>query len=275
MDEGITARQLVKDVEKITKDKSIKAVVFRVDSPGGDGLASDIVAEAIKKCTEKKPVIVSQGWVAGSGGYWLSMYGDKIVASPVTITGSIGVIGGWMYDTGLKDKLGLTTDKVQVGDHADLGFGAVLPFIGALVPDRNLTEHERSTVEYEIKTMYRDFVQKVADGRNKTYDQIESIAQGRVWSGADGYVNGLVDTLGGLELALKLAKDMAGISEKSDIEIIEYPKRKMLSPDIFKPKLLSIDARTEKTVDIIRFYLDHNGKPLPMMPLEFIDMTLE
>ncbi len=275
MDEGITARQLVKDVEAVTKDKNIKAVVFRVDSPGGDGLASDIVSQAIRKCTEKKPVIVSQGFVAGSGGYWLSMYGDKIVAAPVTITGSIGVIGGWLYDKGLKDKLGVTTDKVQTGEHADLGFGAILPLIGGLVPDRNLTEEERTTIEYEIKAFYKEFVQMVADGRNKTYDQIESIAQGRVWSGIDGYDIGLVDTLGGLELALKLAKDMAGISAKTEISIIEYPKQKMFNPGIFKPKLISLDERTKKTFGLIKFYLDHNGKPIPMMPMEYVDMTIE
>ncbi len=275
MDEGITARQLVKDVEAVAKDKGIKAVVFRVDSPGGDALASDIVAEAIKQCTEKKPVVVSQGLVAGSGGYWLSMYGDKIVASPVTITGSIGVIGGWMYDTGLKDKLGVTTDKVQVGEHADLGFGAVLPFIGALVPDRNLTEDERDHMKTEIIGMYEEFVRKVADGRGKTYDQIEAVAQGRVWSGSDGRIVGLVDTLGGLDLAIKIARDMAGIDKKADINIVEYPKRKMLNPEILKPKLLSLDSRAGAMIDMIEFYLEHNGRPLPLMPIEYVDMTTE
>jgi protease-4 len=275
MDDGITARQLVKDVEAVTKDKSIKAVVFRVDSPGGDGLASDIVAKAFKKCAEKKCVIVSQGLVAGSGGYWLSMYGTKIVAAPVTITGSIGVIGGWLYDQGLKSKLGLSTDKVQVGKHADLEFGAVLPLIGASIPDRNLTEEERSHMEVMIKDMYAEFVQMVADARKKSYNEIETIAQGRVWSGIDGKKVGIVDTLGGLELALSIARQLAGIDEKAEVEIVEYPKPGLFNADFFKPKLISLDEKTVKNLGLLKFYLDHNGQPIPMMPMEYLDMTIE
>jgi protease-4 len=143
MDSGIKARTLSKEVDALVEDSGIEAIVFRVDSPGGDAMASDLVAEALKKAKGKKPVIVTQGAVAASGGYWLSMYGDKIVAAPHTITGSIGVIGGWFYNAGLKEKLGMTTDRVQAGDHADIGFGMVLPFLGLGVPDRNLTEWER------------------------------------------------------------------------------------------------------------------------------------
>jgi protease-4 len=275
MDEGITARQLVKDVEAVTKDKSIKAVVFRVDSPGGDALASDIVAEAFKKCAGKKPVIVSQGLVAGSGGYWLSMYGTRIVAAPVTITGSIGVIGGWLYDQGFKSKLGLSTDKVQAGKHADMEFGATLPLIGASIPDRNLTEEERGRMETEIKNMYAEFVRKVADARKKSYGEIETIAQGRVWSGIDGKDVGIVDTLGGMELALSIAKQLAGIADWTGVEIVEYPKPGLFSPDFFKPQLISMDEKTKKNIGLVRFYLDHNGQPIPMMPMEYQDLTIE
>ena len=275
MDEGITARQLVKDVEAVTRDKCIKAVVFRVDSPGGDALASDIVAEAFKKCAAKKPVIVSQGLVAGSGGYWLSMYGTKIVAAPVTITGSIGVIGGWLYDQGFKSKLGLSTDKVQAGKHADMEFGAALPLIGASIPDRNLTEEERGRMETEIKGMYAEFVRKVATARKKSFDEIEAIAQGRVWSGTDGKDIGIVDTLGGLELAISIAKQLAGIAEKTEVEIIEYPKPRLFSGDFFRPKLIAMDEKTIKNIGLVKFYLDHNGQPIPMMPMEYQGMTIE
>ena len=142
MDDGIKARSLVKVVESIARNKNVKAVVFRVDSPGGDGMASDIVAEALKKCAEKKPVIVSQGYVAGSGGYWLSMYGDEIYAAPTTITGSIGVIGAWFYNKTLKQDIGVSTDLVQIGRHADLPFGMRVPFIGVSLPDRELNKDE-------------------------------------------------------------------------------------------------------------------------------------
>jgi len=275
MDEGITARQLVKDVEAVTKDKSIKAVVFRVDSPGGDALASDIVAEAFKKCAVKKPVIVSQGFVAGSGGYWLSMYGTRIVAAPITITGSIGVIGGWLYDQGFKSKLGLSTDKVQAGKHADMEFGATLPLLGASIPDRNLTEEERGRMEAEIKGMYAEFVQKVAAARKRSYDEIEAIAQGRVWSGIDGKDVGIVDTLGGMELAISIAKQLAGIAEKTEVEIVEYPKPGLFNADFFKPKLIAIDEKTQKNIGLVKFYLDHNGQPIPMLPMEYQGMTIE
>jgi protease-4 len=119
MDTGIQARKLEKIVKDLTNDRWTKAIVLRVDSPGGSALASDLVAERIRECTKKKPVIISQGDVAASGGYWLSMYGSKIYAQPQTITGSIGVIGGWLWDDGIGKKLGHTSDHVQVGDKAE------------------------------------------------------------------------------------------------------------------------------------------------------------
>ena len=142
MDEGITARKLVYDLQNAKSRSDIKAIVLRIDSPGGDALASDIIAEEMKDCKKIKPLIVSQGYVAGSGGYWLSMYADTIVAAPNTITGSIGVIGGWYYNISAKQSLGISTDLVKAGNHADLGFGMRLPFIGLSLPDRNLTSEE-------------------------------------------------------------------------------------------------------------------------------------
>ena len=123
----------------------------------GDALASDIIAEEMKACKKIKPVIVSQGYVAGSGGYWLSMYADTIVAAPNTITGSIGVIGGWYYNISLKQSLGISTDLVKAGNHADLGFGMKLPLIGIGLPDRNLTDDEWNIMEREIKNNYKMF----------------------------------------------------------------------------------------------------------------------
>ncbi|MGB9720450.1 MAG: signal peptide peptidase SppA [bacterium] len=272
MDTGIKARSLVKDIEWVTEKKDILAVVFRVDSPGGSALASDIVAEAIKKCQKKKPVIVTQGTVAGSGGYWLSMYGDTIVASPLTITGSIGVIGVWLYNKGLKEKIGLSTDFVKVGEHADLGFGFVFPFIGQL-PDRNLSEDEKQKMEVLIKSSYAEFVAKVAEGRSKKSEQIEEIAQGRVWSGTRGKEIGLVDTLGGLETAIMIAKERAGIAKEAEITIIELPKPQLFAPDIFQPKLLDTRSDYNKFIRYLKFFAEHNGDVLPVMPLEDIILT--
>lgn len=274
MDQGITARKLVKDVEAATKNPKIKAVVLRVDSPGGAAIPSDIIAEALKKCKEKKPVIISQGFVAASGGYWLSMYGDTIVSAPNTITGSIGVIGWWFYNKGLKEKLGMSTDLVKVGEHADVGFGIPLPLIGTL-PDRNLNDEERTKVERRIKSLYKDFVAKVAEGRKKEYDEIESVAQGRVWSGYDGKQNGLVDVLGGLETAIMIAKEKAGIPKDQEVRIVELPKPNLFDPNIFKPKLFGIEYQKDEFIELLKFRLKHNGRPLPMLPMEDMGMLME
>jgi protease-4 len=274
MDEGITARKLVKDFEAVADDLRVKAIVLRVDSPGGDGLASDYIAEAMKKVKGKKPIIVSQGFVAASGGYWLSMYADTIVAAPRTITGSIGVRGGWIYNKGLKETLGISTDFVKVGEHADLGFGMTLPLIGLTIPDRNLTTEERARAESSFKTMYKEFVDKVAVGRKKKFDDIEPIAQGRMWSGLDGKQNGLVDVLGGLETAINIAKERAGIPNDQEITLVEMPKRGLIDFSMFAPKLFGIETKTaaDPTIELLKFRLKHNGEPLPMLPMEDMDM---
>ncbi|MCX7994479.1 MAG: signal peptide peptidase SppA [candidate division WOR-3 bacterium] len=269
MDTGIRARSLIKDFEWVMDRKDIKAVVFRVDSPGGSALASDIIAEAIRKCQKKKPVIVSQGMVAGSGGYWLSMYGNRIVASPFTITGSIGVIGLWLYNKDLKERLGLSTDFVKVGEHADLGFGFNYPFLGQL-PDRNLTEIEKQKMESMIKSLYHDFVSRVAQGRNKGIQEIEEIAQGRVWSGIRGKEIGLVDTIGGIEAAINIAKEMAGLKKDERINVIELPRPELLPPDLFQPRIIGEKTQNEEFIRYLKLLSENNGKALLIMPLEYL-----
>jgi len=228
----------------------------------------------MKKAKGKKPIIVSQGFVAASGGYWLSMYADTIVAAPRTITGSIGVIGGWIYNKGLKDSLGISTDYVKVGDHADIGFGMTLPLIGLTIPDRNLTIDERARAESLIKTMYKEFVDKVSLGRKQKSDDIESIAQGRVWSGLDAKQNGLVDILGGLETAVNIAKERAGIPKGQDVTIVEMPKKGLFDFSKFAPKFFGIETKalSDPTIELLKFRLKHNGEPLPMLPMEDIDV---
>lgn len=267
MDEGIKARSLVKVVESVAGDKNVRAVVFRVDSPGGDGMASDIVAEALKKCAEKKPVIVSQGYVAGSGGYWLSMYGDEIFAAPVTITGSIGVIGGWFYNKSLRQDLGVSTDLVQIGQHADLPFGMRVPLIGLSLPDRNLNADELVKAKNMIEESYHDFVGKVAEGRNMTYNEVEKIAQGRVWSGTEGKEINLVDKTGGLDDAIEEAVNRAGL-KKCKYQIREYPEPPWFNFNVFVPKIFGLDIKNDAAIDHLLFRLKFNGIPLYMLPLE-------
>jgi len=276
MDEGISARSLSKHIDAARKNDRIEAVVLRVDSPGGSGMASDLVAEALKKCAEEKPVIVSQGAVAASGGYWISMYGHKIVASPATITGSIGVAGGWFYDKGLTDKLGMSTDFVKAGEHADLGFGATVPFLGLQLPGRNLTEYEYAVMEEHIRDFYDKFVKKVAEGRHMEYDEVHEIAQGRVWLGTDGNKIGLVDELGGLQTAIRIAKMQAGIPEDEKVALIEMPRPGLMNLNLFAPRLFGIEIREkDESLEQLRFRIEHNGEPLPMLPLDHMHLLTE
>ncbi|MBN2010659.1 S49 family peptidase [candidate division KSB1 bacterium] len=273
VDKGIQARRLERIFFKLAKSHSIDAVVLRVDSPGGDAYASDLVAEAMKKCAEKKPVLVSQGYVAASGGYWISMCADTIVAAPFTITGSIGVIGGWLWNNGIGEKLGLTSDHVQIGKHADLGFGVQLPLIGVPIPDRNLTQDEQQRVELMIRSFYNDFVSKVAANRGQRKEHIESIAQGRVWPGTDAQLKGLVDEIGGLETTIVLAKQAIGLNPKDEIEIIELPGMKAFNPDIFTPSLVKTKLNNRDTsfeLDYLEMIQQFPGRPLPIASPDLI-----
>ena len=268
MDDGISARKLVNDIKAAGKDKSVKAIVLRVDSPGGDAMASDYIAEAIKKIKKDKPVIISQGSLAASGGYWLSMYGTHILSSPFTITGSIGVIGGWVYNKGIKEMTGMTTSLVKQGEHADLGFGATLPLLGLQIPDRNLTASEFAKMKSMILGMYDGFTGRVAAGRSLSKAYVDSVGQGRIWSGTDGLRLKLVDGIGGLDKAVQIAKEKAGICKDEKVKIIEYPQPPLFDFSFLQPKLFGIETSTNKIVDDLLFRAKHNGQPVPLLPAE-------
>ena len=276
MDDGIKARTLVKYVEAAINNSNVKAIVLRVDSPGGDALAADLIADALRKGKRMKPIIVSQGYVAASGGYWLSMYADTIVAAPNTITGSIGVIGSFIYNKTLKQELGMSVDHVQKGKFADLGFGATLPLIGLTIPDRDFTTEELSIAQNGIEIFYKDFVTKVALGRKRSYNDIEKIAQGRVWAGIDALRNGLVDVLGGLDDAIKIAVQKANL-EGSEYEILELPERQWFDFNSILPSFLRIEQKVTEDpfINDLKFRLQNNGIPMPILPLEFIDENMK
>ncbi|MCA0387263.1 MAG: S49 family peptidase [Bacteroidetes bacterium] len=270
MDEGINARSLINDVRAAAANRDVKAIVLRVDSPGGDGKASDYIAEGLKKYASHKPVIVSQGSVAASGGYWLSMYADTIIAAPNTITGSIGVIGGWYYNKGFSDLTGLTSDQVQKGERADLFSGVTVPLLGITIPSRNLTAEEKEKVKEYFMSNYEMFKKKVATGRKMSVDEVEKLAQGRVWSGIDGSKNGLVDVLGGLDDAIRIAASKAGLDE---YEIVEYPNQ----PWFDLGKLLGLPSipsfESSEMIKDLKFRLKNNGVPLFLIPDEFREIT--
>lgn len=223
METGIRGPVLAREIREAAGDRNVKAIVLRADSPGGDPLPSDLVARELRDAAKKKPVIVSQGQVAGSGGYWISMDADTIVASPYTVTGSIGVIGAWLYDNGLGDKIGFTYDHVKRGEHADIGKGVTFPLIGATLPDRPMTQDERARAEELIRLLYADFVKKVAEGRGMSETAVDAVGQGRVWSGTRGKEKGLVDEIGGLWRSVEIARDAAGIPSSRAIQISEGP----------------------------------------------------
>jgi protease-4 len=269
MDQGIKARSLVAKVKSAVENKDIDAIVIRVDSPGGDAMASDYIAEVIRENKDKKPIIVSQGMLAASGGYWLSMYGDQILASPFTITGSIGVISGWFYDKGAADSLGITTDFVKRGEYADLGFSWSLPFIGLGLPVRNLTENEKEQRKDMILDLYEEFVEKVAEGRDMEVDEVKEVAQGRVWTGTSGLKNGLVDKIGGLDMAIDIAKREAGIDEDDDVTIYEYPEADLFNFASLIPSMIGfdIDVKDPKAESLL-FRIENNGVPMPILPID-------
>ena len=213
---GMNARNLAKIIESLGNDPTVKGIILRVDSPGGDPIAADYVAEAVKKAKEHKPVYVSMGSVAGSGGYWVSMYGSGLYATPYTITGSIGVIASWFYDGGLNDKLGFSIDLLKRGSHADLQAGILLPY-------RDLNPQEVEEYHQWILELYDDFVSRVAEGRNIPKDKVQELAQGRIYSGGDAEKNGLVDGIQGLAGALRVLKEALKLPEDAELIIDEYP----------------------------------------------------
>jgi protease-4 len=197
------------------EDGDVRAILFRVDSPGGFGPAADVIWREVAIARKTKPVVVSMGDYAASGGYYIAMGSDGIVAQPGTITGSIGVFSGKFILKGLYDKIGLTKEVLKRGRYADL-FSEYRPW----------TAEERRRVREQAETFYDDFVSRVAAGRGKSREDVHALAQGRVWTGVQARERGLVDETGGFEAALTLAKKKAGIPVQSEVALVVFPERK-------------------------------------------------
>jgi protease-4 len=198
------------------ENRNVKAIVLRVNSPGGSALASDVIWREVIVTREKKPVIVSFGDVAASGGYYIAAAADSIVAEPATVTGSIGVIGGKFVIRELLDKLGIKHESITRGAHAGF-YSMYTPY----------SDEERQRLDKQIRDFYyREFIKKVATGRNMDDAEVEKIAQGRVWSGHQGKNLGLIDELGGLDRAIEIAKAKAGIPAEKKVSVVYYLKRR-------------------------------------------------
>lgn len=226
----ITPKALKKAFEKARADDAIKAVVLRVDSPGGSALASDMIWREVVLTQREKPVVVSMANMAASGGYYISMAAGTIVAQPGTLTGSIGVYGGKLNMKGLYEKVGVKKEIIAHGQNATLysDYGS-------------FSQTERERVKKMMKTIYDDFVTKAASGRKATFAEIDKVAQGRVWTGKQAKELGLVDELGGFDTALAIAKKEVGLTDEDKVDITVLPEQKSFFEQ-FMESMLEQDA---------------------------------
>ncbi len=226
-------------------DKDVKAVVFRVDSPGGSYVASDAIWREVQNAKQAgKPVIVSMGNVAGSGGYFVAMGADKIVAEPGTITGSIGVLGGKLVPSGLMEKVGVSVDRVTFGQNATM-----------FSPTTDYNQTEWARFQAWLDRVYGDFTTKVAEGRKLDKAKVLELAKGRIWTGEDAKQLGLIDELGGLHTALALAKQAASIPEQDDVELRTFPAKKSPAKAIIE-KLSGKEPDNSEKVDRVALQLN-------------------
>jgi protease-4 len=235
-DQSIGSDTMVKALADARDDKTIKAIVIRVDSPGGSGLASDIIWNAVEAAKGKKPIVVSMGDVAASGGYYISAGANKIIAQPSTITGSIGVVAGKPVLKGFYDWLGISNEYLLRGKQA-----------GMFRESEKFTPEERAKFEEWIqRTYYEDFIPKVAKGRGKDVEYIDSVAQGRVWTGAQGKDRGLVDEFGGLDRAVEVAMELANIPKEKGVNRVIFPYPRTFLEEIFSTDSEEKRSQTEQ-----------------------------
>ena len=211
---------MVEQLERIRDDDSIKAIVLRVDSPGGSAVASDVIWRELAITRDQKPsrpLIASMSDLAASGGYYISMPAQVIVAQPGTLTGSIGIFGGKVAIGDTLKKIGVNVESVQSGRNATLSS-----------PFEPFTPEQRTKLQAYMESFYDGFVKKAAESRHSTPEQIHAVAQGRVWTGRQARERGLVDELGGLDRAVAIAKSRAGIPADEDVELVTYPPRRTL-----------------------------------------------
>jgi len=268
---------IVEYIRQARRDRSVRAIVLRIDSPGGSTVASDAIWRELmiaKKERTDRPIVVSMGDLAASGGYYIAIPAQMIVSQPSTLTGSIGIFGGKFVTGGLYEKLGAHIEAASVGKHAEIN-GPMRPY----------NAEELKKLQEQLQAFYDQFVEKVAESRHSTPEKIDALAQGRVWTGRQAKQNGLVDELGGLDRAVAIAKQNAKIAADSDVELVVYPPRKSfyeLLSDQFSGSSDSLaigawlDANLSKgELEALRVMrgplaIFHRGEPLALMPFTFL-----
>ena len=255
----LTSYGFNKLLRKVRNDATIQGVIVRIDSPGGEVVASDEMWREMSLLSRKKPVVISMSDVAASGGYDMAMTGDPIVAYPQTETGSIGVVFGKPNLHGLYDKLGITKDAVERGKHADVE--------SDYTP---LTPEEREMLRRGIDESYRDFVNRVATARHRSFNEIEPLAQGRVWLGDQAKERGLVDELGGLDTAIDLVKQKAKIPAAEHVSLVMYPSRRSIVDVLLRRGADDpLQTRLAQVFGRVPFHAWMKGGMLRVMPYWF------
>jgi protease-4 len=261
---------LVRYIRRARADRSVRAIVLRIDSPGGSAIASDVIWRELMLTRDVKPVIASMSDVAASGGYYIAVPAHAIVAQPATLTGSIGVVTVKFVLDGTLDKLGVNVEGVTAGQYA-----------GMYSPVRPFSSEERARMLELMQATYDTFVEKAAAGRNTTPEKIDAIAQGRVWTGSQAKQLGLVDELGGLERALALAKQRANIPQDDEVELVVYPPKKSFYEILADPlgrsegmgalgAVLGPGERRMLSTLTAPLRVFRRGEPLAIMPNVFV-----
>jgi protease-4 len=271
--------RLVKAIRAARADDLVRAIVVRIDSPGGSSIASDVIWRELtvtKNEKPERPVVASMSDLAASGGYYVAMAAPSIVAQPGTLTGSIGIYGGKFVTGGTYEKLGAHIEGVTIGRNA-----------GLESPQRPFNESERQKLREQIGSFYKGFVEKVAAARKLPVARVDQLAQGRVWTGAQAQQHGLVDALGGLDRAIAMAKDRAGIPADTQVEVVTYPPRRTLAEMLIEELTgEGSDRQLDAMVSLVGGMrtaerralglltaparLFNPGEPLALMPMSFL-----
>ena len=255
-DTGITATSMIKTLRDVENDSAIQGVILRIDSPGGDGIASDDILHEVKILSQKKPTVISMSDLAASGGYFIAMTGDPIIAEPNTLTGSIGVFFGRVNLKGLYDKIGIKKETLTRGHFANIDS-----------ENGPLTDEERAKLRKEIEVFYQGFVERVAAARKRGYNQVEPLAQGRVWLGEQAKKNGLVDELGGVEEAVQMIRQRAQIGASEKVTLVAYPPKRTILEMLLKSSNESeVETRIRALVGKLPIRSLAQGGVLRLMP---------
>ena len=273
----IGSETLIEYIRQARRDGRVRGIVLRIDSPGGSATASDAVWRELmiaKNEREDRPIVASMSDLAASGGYYIALPAQLIVAQPSTLTGSIGIFGGKIVTGGVYEKLGARIESTSIGKHAEIES-----------PVRRYTPDEVKKLDEQLQAFYDQFVEKVATSRRRTPEQVDAMAQGRVWTGQQAKERGLVDALGGLDRAIELTKERAKIPASSGVELVVYPPRKSffeVLSDQFNGTNESLAVSRWLSVSLSKGELEvlramrgplamfRRGEPLALMPLTFL-----